>query len=391
VHDHDVFDYETQDPFHAVDALFEKGVPEIFWTRNNGGHWIVMGAEATTQLGADAALFSSTRLMVPDQANADTASFIPLTSDPPIHKQYRGVIAPLFTPQRIALVEESIREVTESRIDDILRRGECEFMEDFASQMPVVVFLRLLDLPVLDRSRLLDLAHRVLHPLEEGHYAKPLQALTEYLQPIVAERMSHPGADIISHIVSQNFQVDGRGLRIEEMLQLCTSVLIAGLDTVVSMLGYFARYLADNPVERRRLRANPEMQRRAVEEVLRRYPVSNIGRMVMRDTVFRGVAMKKGDHVMWPVGMYNFDRRRYPEPMKVDLDRKRPPHATFGTGEHFCVGSVLARAEMRIFGERWLDRIPEFHVKPGAKIRYRGGFNINYAELPLVVGPHPAS
>ena len=387
VHDHNVFDYESRDPFLAVNDLFEKGVPEIFWTRNNGGHWIVMGAEATTQLGADAALFSSTRLMVPDHANADTASFIPLTSDPPIHKQYRGVIAPLFAPPRIALVEESIREKTDSLIDEVLRRGECEFMEDFASQMPVVVFLRLLDLPLTDRGRLLNLAHRVLYPVDDGHYAKPLQELTEYLRPIVAGRMENPGKDIISYIVSQNFEVAGRSLLLQEMLQLCTSVLIAGLDTVVSMLGFFAHYLAENPNERRRLREQPEMLKRAIEEVLRRFPVSNIGRMVMEDTVFRGVTMKKGDHIMWPVGMYNFDKRRYPDPMTVDLDRKRPPHATFGTGEHFCVGSLLARAEMRIFGERWLERVPEFHVKPGAKIKYRGGFNINYKELPLVIGP----
>jgi cytochrome P450 len=277
VRDHNIFDYQTQDPFLAVDELFEKGAPEIFWTRNNGGHWIVMGAEATAQLGADAALFSSTRLMVPDHANADTASFIPLTSDPPIHKQYRGVLAPLFTPQRIALVEESIRSVTESRIDEILRRGECEFMEDFAAQMPVVVFLRLLDLPLLDRSKLLDLAHRVLYPVDDGHYAKPLQTLTEYLRPIVSERMANPGSDIISHVVSQNFQVEGRPLLLAEILQLCTSVLIAGLDTVVSMLGFFARYLAENPADRRRLRESPELLKKAVEEVLRRYPVSNIG------------------------------------------------------------------------------------------------------------------
>jgi cytochrome P450 len=386
VRDHNIFDYSTQDPFLTINELFEAGVPEIFWTRHNGGHWIVMGAEATTQLGADAALFSSTRPMVPDHANADTASFIPLTSDPPIHKQYRGVIAPLFTPQRIGLVEESIRTVTESRIDEILHRGECEFMEDFAAQMPVVVFLRLLDLPLLDRGKLLDLTHRVLYPVEDGHYAKPLQALTEYLQPLVAERMASPGSDIISHIVSQKFEVAGRPLLLPEMLQLCTSVLLAGLDTVVSMLGFFAHYLAENPGERCRLRGSPELQRKAVEEVLRRYPVSNIGRIVMWDTVFRGVTMKKGDHVMWPVGTYNFDKRRFPDPMKVDLDRKRPPHATFGTGEHFCVGSVLARTELRIFAERWLERIPEFHVKPGAKIEYRGGFNINYKALPLVVG-----
>jgi camphor 5-monooxygenase len=388
VRDHNVFDYVSADPFMAVHELLNDGVPEVFWTRNNGGHWVVLGAEATTELAADAALFSATRLMVPDHQNSDTPSFPPLDVDPPLHREYRNVLAPLFTPSRIALVETSIREITEELIGQVLERGECEFVDDFASQMPIVVFLRLLDLPLEDRPRLRAIAHRILNPVNDEHRATPLAELSDYIRPIVEDRVANPRNDIISSILAH--QVDGRAQTFEEMEKLSRTTLLSGLDTVASMLTYFARYLAIAPQVRRRLRADPSLIKSAIEEVLRRYPVSNIGRVVMWDTTFRGVAMRKGDHVMWPVGSFNFDRRRFPDPMTVDIHRKRTPHATFGLGEHFCVGSMLARAELGIFAERWLDRIPEFHIKPNSRLEYRGGFIVNLKQLPLVVGAGPS-
>jgi camphor 5-monooxygenase len=385
VHDHNIYDYDSKDPFLAIHELLESGVPEVFWTRNNGGHWVVLGAEANTALASDPVLFSATRLMVPDHANSDTMSFPPNDTDPPIHKEYRSVIAPLFTPARIALAETKMREVSDALIEDILGRGECEFVADFAAQMPVVVFLTLLDLPLEHRVVLRQIGHRVLYPKDDDHRATPLQELADYLTPIIEDRIRNPRNDAISYILTQ--KVGGRDLTSEEMMKLTRSTLLGGLDTVPSMLAYFARYLADAPQARRRLLAEPQAIKPAIEEILRRFPVSHIGRMVSADTTFRGVQMKKGEHIVWSVGMYNFDGRRFPDPMKVDFDRKRTAHATFGVGEHFCVGSMLARAELRIFAEHWLPKIPEFHVKPGATVRYRGGFNINYSELPLVVGP----
>jgi camphor 5-monooxygenase len=389
VHDHNIYDYETQDPFLAMHELLENGTPEIFWTRNNGGHWIVLGAEANTALASDPVLFSAARLMVPDHANSDTSSFPPNDTDPPIHKEYRNVLAPLFTPKRITLVEAKIREVTDSLIDGILARGECEFVGDFAAQMPVIIFLTLLDLPLEHRVPLRSLGHRVLFPENDPHRATPLQELADYLQPIIDDRALNPRDDAISFILQQ--KVNGRSLTTEEMMKLTRSTLLGGLDTVPSMLAYFTRYLAETPAARERLRDRPQDIKIAIEEILRRFPVSHIGRMVATDTTFRGVEMKKGEHIVWSVGMYNFDKRRFPDPMTVDFDRKRQAHATFGVGEHFCVGNMLARTELRVFAEHWLPRIPDFHVKPGSKIRYRGGFNINYTELPIVIGPAPGT
>src|SRR5262249_40563156 len=151
--------------------------------------WVVMGAEATSELSADASLFSATRMMVPDHHNAEPPSFPPLDVDPPMHREYRNVLAPLFTPPRIALIEESIREVTEQLISEVLARGECEFVEDFAAQMPVVVFLRMLDLPLQDRLRLRAIAHRIINP-DDGQRVTPLQELSAYIRPIVEDRVA---------------------------------------------------------------------------------------------------------------------------------------------------------------------------------------------------------
>jgi cytochrome P450 len=385
--DFDVFDFETKDPYVAIRDLFEGGIPEIIWTRHNGGHWVVRGVEAITALASQPVLFSSTRLMVPDNQNADEPSFPPSDLDPPLHTQYRAILAPLFTPSRVRLVEEAIREICDELIGDILKRGECEFIADFAAQMPIVIFLRLLDLPREDRARLRAISHRVNGPVSDELRFMPLQELSNYLRPIVEDRQANPRDDLISFIASQ--KIDGRVLSLDEIVKLSRTALLGSLDTIPSALGFFARYLAENAEARRRLLEHPEVIKSAVEEILRRFPVSQIGRVLSEDVIFRGVPMKKGEHVVWLGGMYNLDERRFPDPLTVDFDRKRTPHASFGLGVHFCVASQLARAQLAIFAEHWLKQIPDFHVKPGAPIKYRGGLNINYKSLPLVVGAAP--
>lgn len=387
VRDFNLYDHETVDPYLAVEALFEDGTPEIFWTRNNGGHWIVLGVEAIQGVGTDYHTFSATRLMVPDSQNNDTPTYPPNDTDPPLHTAYRGAIAPLFLPDRVETYVESIRLLTRSLIVELKARGECEFVEDFATQMPIISFLRILDFPEKDRLRLLEIASGVFNPVDEDHRARAGRDLSDYLEPYVQDRVANPRLnDAISHVVQQTDH--GRPLDYEEIVKLVRSALLAGLDTVTSVLGFTARYLAENPETRHALIEDPKLHGRAIEELLRRYPVSaSLGRYLMKDVVYRGVELKKGDHIIWGVGMYNFDRTRFSCPMEVKLDRKGHRHGSFGVGNHFCVGAPLARAELRIFMEEWLREIPDFRIKSTADVKYRGGFNTGLSKLPLVFGP----
>jgi cytochrome P450 len=257
-------------------------------------------------------------------------------------------------------------------------------MEDFAAEMPVVVFLSLMGLPLAHRQQLRALAHRILDPSGDTNRSVPLGELLQYLRPQIEQRTRDPGPDAFSQIL---IKAGEQGLDPDEVIKLVATVLLGGLDTVSSALTYMARYLADNPRDCQRILAERAVLRPAIEEIFRRYPVSITGRQVMQDTAFRGVALKKDDHIVWSVGMYNFDERVFPNPLSVDFDRKRTPHDTFGQGVHICPGAYLARTEMYIFAETWLSRIPEFHIPPGTTVGFRDGQTISYRALPLRVGP----
>lgn len=328
--------------------------------------------------------FTATRVIVPDEQNFDEPIFIPNASDPPIHAGYRNAVAPLFSPKRIQMLEEKIRAYTDTVADRIVAAGRCDFMEDFANEMPVVVFLEMMDLPLEDRTRLLRLANAVIKPEGDGHRSDPVAELSAYLEPVIADRFANPGHDVISQLIHQ--KVGERQLTQVEMLRLCLSVLLGGLETTASALGSAARFLAENPDERAFLREHPEVIPAATEEFLRRFPPAVTGRQAVADREICGAQVRAGDHIVWSMAMFNLDRAAFENPMKVDFHRKRTQHATFGVGIHFCLGHFLARTELRIFLEHFLKKIPDFRVAPEADLDFRTGLTMSLKALPLLVG-----
>lgn len=371
-----------EDAFEAFRALHERGLPEIFWTRTNGGHWVIRKGAAIADAVRDPKIFSSKRILVPDEQNFDVPFFVPLMSDPPEHAGYRALCAPLFTPKRVEEVRASVAELTGALIDEMKAKGGCEFMADFAMQMPIIVFLQLVDLPASDREQLLEIATGIVSPEEGELRDTAMQKMFAYLRPIIADRVANPGDDVFSKMVTGSY--DNRALSMDEMLGLSATILVGGLDTVTSVLGFVARYLADNPEARQRLRAGDLKMNAVTDEFLRRFPPTTSGRQVVEDVEFHGVQMRKKDYITWSAGMYNFDDGIFPDPMAVDFERKRAAHMSLGSGIHFCVGVFLARMEMEVFIRTWLDRIPDFQVADGANVRYRFGINLAYEELPLV-------
>ena len=383
VHDFNIYDFEGRDPFVVIRGLHEAKLPEIFWTRHNGGHWVGLGAAAISAIVQDAMKFSSARGLVPDSANFDDTPFVPLMMDPPQHTVYRNVVAPMFRPNRIAAVKERIRQLTESLVSEIKDRRECEFMSDVAYQMPVIMFLELLELPVEDRATLVDIAHKVIQP-GDGDRANPISLIFDYLRPTVCDRMRNPRSDVISEIART--RIYDRPLELAEVLKLTTTIMLAGIDTTSTSLGYLIRHLADTPMLRQRLIDQPSLIPIAVDESLRRFPPANAGRQTTADFTFRNVEMKKGEYVMWASASHNLDDSVFPDPMKFDIDRKRSTNLSFGTGPHFCIGSFLAKMEMKIFLEEWLKSVPHFAVAPGFTIEYIVGMIFGYKQLKLVMG-----
>jgi cytochrome P450 len=383
VRDYDV--YQPSAPgtdYFAGLACLRAEAPPIFWTRNNGGHWVATDSNLVREMLRDSDRFSSHVLVVPRANNPPGRGFVPIHLDPPEHTQYRAHLSLALSRKQVHEMTEGIRSFTIGLIEELQPRGACDFVADFAFHMPIRVFLRLVDLPEEHRLGLLAEVSKMIHP--GGDKAAAVRQLMEYLAPVVAARRADPGDDLISWLSVR--EVHGVRMSEADLLSMCTLLLIGGLDSVANTLGFVARFLADNPAHRRRLIEEPAIVSRAVEELLRRFPTvqAGNGREVVHDTELGGITLKRGDVVMAPTSIMNFGALDYNNPLEVNFDRPVPAVGTFGHGPHKCPGANLARTEITIFLQEWLKRIPDFQVKPGAKVDFVSGVNISYAELPLV-------
>src|SRR5260370_30733673 len=210
-----------------------------------------------------------------------------------------------------------------------------------------------------------------------GRRARPkgvhgrIEKLFGYAAAKLAARRAQPGDDLISKFTRA--EVGGRPLTDQEITGMVTLVLVGGTDPVVTAMSFAALFLARNPAHRRQLVDNPALIPKAVDELLRRFPIVNQGRCVARDLVYKNIPFKTGDMILLPTTLHGLDERAFPNPLEVNFNRPTPMHSTFGNGPHRCPGSNLGRTEIKVFLEEWLKRIPEFQLQPGEKISMRSG------------------
>ncbi len=367
--------------FHLAMKAVQESCPDIFWSPYQGGHWVaVRGEDMYEVFFKNYELYSSSVMTVPKE-QAPPFRMLPIESDPPAHTEYRAIIAPWFTPKAIGELEKTARELSISLIEGFLPRGECEFVTEFSQHLPIAIFMSLVDLPWEDREYLMRLAEAQVYQTSHEERIEALQKMQAYLERKLDERRAKPGSDMLSRIAT--VEVNGRKLTHQEQLGMATLVLIGGLDTVASMLGFIASFLARNPAHRRQLVTQPSLIPNAVEELIRRHGVAQPSRLITRDHVYKGVPFKAGDQIVLSTMMHGLDERCFTAPLDVDFTRKNPLHSGFGNGPHRCPGSFLARTEIKVFLQEWLARIPEFEIKRGEQPRIRTGVNGSYVYLPL--------
>jgi cytochrome P450 len=349
-------------------------------TPRNGGHWVATCGEDISEIQLDHERFSHRKHYIP--FNPQAAPALPLHVDPPAQRPYRQLIAPAFLPKAVKELENSVHRVAVDLIEAIAPRGGCEFMEDFARHLPIDVFLRMVDLPQDDREMLIGLVEEVVRSGDIARRAKANAAIRGYVGGWIDRRVGGDGTDLISHVA--NSEIEGRPVTRNEALSVCSLLLTGGLDTVASLLGFVAHFLAQSPEHRRHLREHPEKHRDAIEELVRRFGIPNTARMVMHDLTYRGIAFKEGEQIQVPVSFYGLDEAITPDPMTVDFDRRRIRHVAFGQGPHTCPGAVLARREIGIFLQQWLARIPDFTLDPERPPVFATGTVNSVASLHLV-------
>jgi cytochrome P450 len=313
---------------------------------------------------------------------------IPLSVDPPEHRKYRRLLDPEFSPTKMADLETEARALVNRIIDEFASRGECEFHEDFATPLPSTIFLALIGLPQSDLPQFLRWRDDTIRPraTNEGDAQRIReaagQAITGYFETALEEKRRNPDNRLLSRIVTA--EVDGRPLTQAEMLGMCHLLLLGGLDTVTATLDCMIAYLAQHPDRRRAVVADPELMNAAIEELLRHQtPVMMLPRVVAQDVEMGGVSIAAGDGATLLIGAANVDAAEFDDPDDVRLDRASNRHLAFGGGPHRCLGSHLARMELRVAMEEFHKRIPDYALAAGAEVHFSSG--IRQAEsLPLV-------
>jgi cytochrome P450 len=361
--------YNLPGPGEDVQLAWRRflGKGPMVWSPRNGGHWVPTRAQEISVLHGDTARLSNrdgTALPV-----RGGMRLLPTEADPPEVEDYRRAVLSFFSPRQIDALVPSIRALACELIDAIAPRGGCDFVGAITHQLPIVVFLKMMALPLDDRTYLLSQSEQIARNPDNAAKGRAMQAIVNYVDLRVAERRDAAGDDIISTMTRA--RIGERPLRHDEIVSICT------------LMGFIAAYLADHPQLRAELRSDPALIPLAVEEFLRRFAVTSLGRVAVKDFEIAGVTVRAGDHVLLSSPLHNLDPERFPDPEKIRLDRGRVHHISFGRGAHTCLGSYLARTELRIFIQEWLARIPEFEIIPGTSTAARSGSVNALGELHL--------
>lgn len=315
---------------------------------------------------------------------------IPLQIDPPDHAGYRRVIDPTLGPREVAAMEPEARRVVGEVMDRFADRGSVDAHAEFTVPLPCNLFLQITDLPESDLPKFLHWKDEIIRPgggllvgdeaAEHRHAAG--RELYDYFEQVLTDRRSNLGGDLISRFLTT--ETDGRTMSHEEMLDLCFLFILAGLDTVTSTLDCSLAFLAQSPEHRRLLAEHPEQTDAVVEELLRmETPVMQILRVVTEPVELHGVSMNKGDTAILMLGSANTDPTEFGELAGTfDPARDTNRHLAFGGGPHRCLGSHLARLELRVALEEWHRRIPDYELEPDAALAYSPGIR-EIEALPL--------
>lgn len=355
----------------------------------------------------DPATFSSRKVAIPsnlfggdEKSDEPAIEFVapPITSDPPFHTKFRRMLLPAFSPSQIDLWEPVTWKIANELIDEFINEDEFDAARSYSQNIPITVIARMLGIDEDQR----DLFTSWLRRLIETGPADPTDAkaafgeMLAYLWNKIVEHREHPQDDLITFLI--NTEVDGESLTDGDMLGTCLLLLLAGIDTTWSSIGSSLHHLATHTEDRQRLVAaldepDSELWSLAIEEFLRAYAPVTMAREVVQDIEMHGQQLKVGDMLLLPFPAANRDPRAFDRPDEVIIDREHNRHYAFGVGIHRCLGSNLARMELRVALQAFLRRVPDFHIAEGAHVRYAGGQIRGPRELPLVIDsrrPEPA-
>jgi cholest-4-en-3-one 26-monooxygenase len=388
---------------------FTEGIPHEWFTylRHNApiyhhpepagpGFWVFSKHEDVVAIGRDAKHFSSDQRRggvvglenIPDAPEWQEEGQLMLTMDPPSHTRHRRLVNRGFTPKMIGMLEPHIREVTVAIIEDAIKKGELDFVVDVASELPLQVIAELMGVPQEDRHKVFDWSNRMIGS-EDPEYTVAQEDVQNaqiemfmYAQQLADRRRAEPKDDIITKLLEAD--IDGEQLSDMDFNLFFLLLAVAGNETTRNSISHGMNAFLENPDQYQLLVDKPELMDSAIEEILRwASPVMYFRRNVTDDLDYKGNALKAGDKVsIWYVSA-NRDEDVFTDPFTFDITRSPNDHIAFGGGgPHHCLGSNLARMEMRLFFEELTRRVPKVE-SIGAISRLRSNFIGGIKHLPV--------
>ncbi len=375
------------DPFPILDDLRDRC--PVAHTDRYGGAWLPTRHEDVSAIAYDTERFTSRSVLMNnnrpplDMAPAGIAP--PISSDPPFHQEARRVLLPAFAPRAVAKLEPGTAEYCDSLLDQLEGRSIVDAAVDYAQHIPVRVIADMLGFPQADaelhRQFVHDILESVNDPMEERF--QKIQGVIMYLWGQIEDHAESPRDDLTSFLIDA--ELAGAPLDPIHIAGTMALLLLAGIDTTWSAIGSSIWHLASHPADRERLVAEPDLLPTAMEEFLRAYAPVTMARLVREDMDWNGCPMKAEDWVLLSFPSANRDPEAFDRADEVIIDRQVNRHAAFGLGIHRCVGSNLARMELRVALERWLARYPVFSLSDPDAVRWSGGQVRGPRTLPISV------
>ena len=394
-----IADIQLSDP-----DLFVSGVPEgvfrrlrreapVYWQSlpDGTGYWALTRYEELVHVSQHPEIFSSAHGTNIEDAQGGVELMI-VNMDAPRHTKLRSLISKGFTPKMVRAMEPHVREVTKAIIDDVARKGECDFVTDVAAELPLQVIAELIGIPLEERHDIFDWSNTMigLEDPEYGHsMEKVQQAATDmlsYAASLGRDRRQSPKDDLVSVLMES--ELDGEQLTDLEFNFFFLLLAVAGNETTRNLISGGMLALIEHPDQRARLMADPALLPTAVEEMLRWVtPVMYFRRTATQDTELRGQQIRAGDKVAMYYISANRDEDAFPNAGRFDAGRDPNPHLAFGGGgPHFCLGASLARLEIRIMFEELLRRLPDIELA-GPVSRLRSNFINGIKHIPVRFTP----
>jgi cytochrome P450 len=388
-----VADWATD--FSHMDAEYAQDAPAIWralrqrcpiaHTDRFGGAWLPTRYDDIAAIAYDTERFSSRSIIVSHfrqpRESAPVGGIPPISSDPPFHRDARKLLLPAFTKSAVDEHESSTRAFCHSLIDGFSSGDVVDAATEYAQQIPTRVMADLLGFPPEDGPRFRHFVENALESVDVPADQRAPNELYDYLSVQVRDHIDHPRDDLTTYLI--NAELHGEKLHVDHVVGTLALLLIAGIDTTWSAIGASLWHLARAPEDRRRLVADAELLPTATEELLRAYAPVTMARLVTDDVRWRGVEMNADDWVLLPFPAANRDPEHFDQADEVIIDRQVNRHAAFGLGIHRCIGSHLARMELRAALDVWLRRIPEFTLADPGAVTWSAGQIRGVRNLPL--------